>query len=79
MQDFWYEYGDYIKIIFIASLIFCILFFGLYMLGIKCEKKSCYKIAKTLNYKCEYSIWTGCVLTDKNNKKFLLEQLRQVK
>ena len=40
---------------------------------------SCHKTAETLNYSCEYNIWTGCVLTEPNGRKFLLEQLREVK
>lgn len=40
---------------------------------------SCHKTAKTLNYSCEYSIWTGCVLENKNGDKFLLDQLREMK
>lgn len=40
---------------------------------------SCHKTAKTLSYSCEYSIWTGCVLENKNGDKFLLKQLRKMK
>ena len=47
-------------------------------IGYTLDNISCHKVAKKLNYSCEYSIWTGCVLENNNNKKFLLEQLRQV-
>ena len=37
---------------------------------------SCNAKASALGYKCEYHIFSGCVLTKPNGKKVLLEQLR---
>lgn len=48
-------------------------------LFIRIDAYSCKKTAEKLNYKCEYSVWTGCVLQDTNGKKFLLDQLREIK
>ena len=42
------------------------------------SKIECKKIAQKLGYECEYSFWAGCIFTDNNGKKFLLEQLRKV-
>jgi hypothetical protein len=46
---------------------------------IAADAYSCKKTAEKLDYKYEYSVWTGCVLQDTNDKKFLLEQLREIK
>ena len=43
------------------------------------DAKTCRVTSEKLGYKSEYSIWTRCILIDKNNNKFLLEQLRQTK
>lgn len=48
-------------------------------LVIAADTYSCKKTAEKLDYKYEYSVWTGCVLQDTNGKKFLLDQLREVK
>lgn len=40
------------------------------------DRYSCKKIANTLGYACEYSIWTDCVLIKPDGKKVLLKQLR---
>lgn len=37
---------------------------------------SCNVKASALGYKCEYNLFSGCVLTKSNGKKVLLEQLR---
>lgn len=39
---------------------------------------SCNKTAEKLNYKGEYSFFTGCVMTDKQGHKFLLNQNRRI-
>lgn len=43
------------------------------------SKKECIETAKKLNYNPEFSFWAGCIVTDTNNNKFPLEQLRQIK
>ena len=42
------------------------------------DKYSCYRTAQKLNYKYDFSFWTGCILDD-GQHKFLLEQLREIK
>ena len=58
---------------------FIIIFTIIIMLqiGFLLDATTCTKTAQKLNYKYEYSIWTGCVLDD-GKHKFLLEQLRKV-
>ena len=48
------------------------------LVGFIVDKYSCSQTATKLSYKYEYSVWTGCVLDD-GNRKFLLEQLREVR
>ena len=56
----------------------------LIMVGIVCgiqfgiDAISCSKTTEVLGYKCQYSIWTGCVVEKPNGEKFLLEQLRDI-
>ena len=56
----------------------------LIMVGIVCgfqfgiDAISCSKTAEVLDYKYQYSIWTGCVVEKPNGEKFLLEQLRDI-
>ena len=42
------------------------------------DKTSCEQTSKVLGYKCQYSIWTGCIVETKNGN-MLLEQIRNVK
>ena len=58
---------------FIAGVILLFVL-GLIVVGI--DKTTCYKTAKKLNYQCEYSVWTGCVVIKSNDEKALLKQLR---
>lgn len=58
-------------------IIFVSIFVSIFAFTI--DIKSCSVTSEKLGYKSEYSIWTGCILIDKNNNKFLLEQLRQIK
>lgn len=46
---------------------------------ISLDSYSCRKTAESLGYGYEYSVWTGCILRDTNGKKFLLDQLRELK
>ena len=58
-------------IIFLVTIIMLALAFD-YITGlISCNAK-----ASALGYKCEYNLFSGCVLTKPNGKKVLLEQLR---
>lgn len=46
---------------------------------IAADAYSCKKTSEKLDYKYEYNVWTGCILQDTNGKKFLLDQLRELK
>ena len=61
------------EIVCIVAIVAVVLFGGFII-----DKYSCSQTAIKLSYKYEYSIWTGCVLDD-GNRKFLLEQLREVR
>lgn len=66
-------------VILLLSLIFSLIFIcGCTRIIITLDTISCKKTAEKLNYKCEYSIWTGCVLENAKGHKFLLEQLRNL-
>lgn len=42
------------------------------------DKKSCFEIANKLGYTAEYNVYTGCIVTNKNGKKIILNQLMEV-
>jgi hypothetical protein len=50
----------------------------LFWIGNSLVAYSCKKTAENLNYKCEYSVWTGCILENSKGHKFLLDQLRNL-
>ena len=58
-------------IIFITLIFAVMTGFGSVMGFISCHAK-----ANALGYKCEYRLFSGCVLEKPNGKKVLLEQLR---
>lgn len=59
------------------TIIFIIITFALLILLNYAEDLiSCNAKASALGYKCEYHLFSGCVLTKPNGKKVLLEQLR---
>ena len=64
----------------IVGAFFTILIIGGIVIGILLgvDAISCSKTAEVLDYKYQYSIWTGCVVEKPNGEKFLLEQLRDV-
>jgi len=59
------------------TIIFIIIIFTFIILfNYAADLISCNAKANSLGYKCEYHIFSGCVLTKPNGKKVLLEQLR---
>ena len=64
----------------IVGAFFTILIIGGIVGGVQfgIDAISCSKTAEVLGYKCQYSIWTGCVIEKPNGEKFLLEQLRDI-
>ena len=63
-----------ICIIGLIALAFFVIGAPLYWL----DNISCNKTAEKLGYKAEYSFFTGCVITDKQGYKFLLDQNRRI-
>ena len=63
----------------IATLVTFVVLFGV-CLGITCvcENYRCSEVGKTLNYKTEWSYWTGCVVTKPDGSKVLLKQMRDM-
>lgn len=53
-----------------------IILMGLMFTGL--DAFSCSQKAKALEFKSEYSIFTGCVVTKSDGTKILLEQLRNI-
>ena len=45
-------------------------------IGIQMDKYSCERTASELGYKCQYSIWTDCLVIKDDGSKVLLKQLR---
>lgn len=63
---------DYIKFLLIGT-IFIVFTVAILLKG---QNISCNAIAKELNYKAHFGIFTGCVLEKSNGQKVLLQQLR---
>lgn len=66
-----------IGIIFTIGL-FALVFFVIGAPFYWLDNISCNKTAEKLGYKGEYSFFTGCVVTDKQGYKFLLDQNRRI-
>ena len=67
-----------IAVVIAFLLVICLPIGAVFGIVYSIDKYSCYKTAQKLNYKYDYSIWTGCILDD-GQHKFLLEQLREIK
>ena len=78
-MDFLDTIEDLISVLIIISLVLFIFVIPIMTISYFMERKGCIETANKLNYGYEYSFWTGCIVTDTNNNKFLLEQLRQIK
>ena len=70
--------AEAIAVFIVIILPICAIIGGIFGIAYGVDKYSCYKTAQKLNYKYDYSIWTGCILDD-GQHKFLLEQLREIK
>lgn len=63
----------------ISALFFLLLFIiGIPMFCIHMDKASCFAKAQAIDYKADWGFLKGCVLTDKEGRTFLLEQLREL-
>lgn len=70
---------EFLSGLFAVMLFITIFAMSILVIGYFMDKKGCSETAKKLNYNSEFSFWSGCIVTDSNNNKFLLEQLRQIK
>ena len=63
-------------LVFLITMLVVIV--GLPTFSLIVDRKVCFAKAEALDYKADWGYFKGCVLTDKNGKTLLLEQLREL-